>query len=146
MAEPIADKRARMLSAGPRRKRPTREAEAQQRAYKKAERGPRLEGDAKIIAEKCRDITKLEETIKLVDELKRDRNKPIYEARDRVRHAEAELTVAKDYLRQMEMVGECDNTDLDKRQLSMRRSIEVFKGEIEALMKKAIDASQSETA
>lgn len=144
MGEAPDVKRARVLSAGPRRKRPTLEAMAQQRAYKKPERKARLTEEAKTIQAKCREIKRLEENIRLVEVLKADRNRPLFDAELAVRRLETDLANAKDHLVKIQEKGTVDVSDLDERQENLIKIIVRLKGDIEHLMKNAIDAS-SET-
>lgn len=140
--EDPATKRARVLGAGPRRKRETPAATAQQRAYKKPDRKVRLEPEVKEIREKCQEIKKLEEAVGLVDVLKANRNKPFNEAVSRVSDAEAELQAAKVHLDVVRSAGIVDMSDLDERQENLRKAIERHRTDINHLYKKlTIDAS-----
>jgi len=117
---------------------------AQMRAYSKANRRPKFEPEVKAIADKVDEINKIVESIGLVEVMKSDRNRPLYEARDRVRRMRSELTAAEDHLRQVEAAGQVDVSDLDERQEKLRDALNRHRSELEAMVKKAVDTSVQE--
>lgn len=144
MPEGPAEKRARVLGAGPKRKRPTDEMTAQMRSYGKATRRKRLGPEVRAIADKIAEIKKLEESVRLVEVMKADRNRPRAAAAQRVRHATAELAAAEANLQAIEAAGAVDMSDLDKRQENLLRIISRHQSELEAMYKKAVDTSAQE--
>lgn len=145
MSESPAEKRTRVLGAGPRRKRDTREMDSQMRAYGKINRR-KLSREAQTVVDKIDEIHKLEEKIKLVDVMKADRNRPYHEAVQRVNRAAAELVEAQAQLERTKLAGTADVSDLDERQDNLKLAIDRIKGEIEAIYQKSIDASAAESA
>jgi DNA repair exonuclease SbcCD ATPase subunit len=143
--EDPATKRARVLGAGPRRKRETPAEAAQQRAYKKADRKPRLEPEVKEIQEKCREVKRLRENLVLVDQLRVSRLRPLYDAQSRLDRAKAEHEAATSHFNtMMNEAKHVDLADIDERKESINRSIVRLQEDIEHLLKKTIDPTDVE--